>query len=350
MFRDVDISTHVVRLLFFGLVMGFLAVTLYGLQALIVPIGLTFLLTFALSPVVNFLEGLAIPRILAVTIVLLLFVGAVVTLFSFIIPPVLTEANKLFTKLAGMGDTLSNQLSDWKGRFLNWVPEGVAVPDLDVPSLLKLVFDPMRESASNLLGNMGNFITYLLVSPILLFLFLLQGDDMFRSVVGLVPNRYFELALLIVHRTREQIASYLRGLLIQITILALVLVPGFSMAGLSYGAVLGGLAALVNIIPYMGPIIGVTPAIIVAITVDGGNAPFLVLLTFGIAQAVDNMFTQPVVLARSVSVHPIIAILALITFQQWLGVIGMVVAIPAAGVLVMMISTLYKSLKAFKVI
>ena len=59
---------------------------------------------------------------------------------------------------------------------------------------------------------------------------------------------------------------------------------------------------------------------------------------------------QPVVLARSVSVHPVIAILALITFQQWLGVIGMVIAIPAAGVLVMMISTLYKSLKAFKVI
>ena len=75
-----------------------------------------------------------------------------------------------------------------------------------------------------------------------------------------------------------------------------------------------------------------------------------VLLAFGIAQAVDNMFTQPVVLARSVSVHPVIAILALITFQQWLGVIGMVIAIPAAGVLVMMISTLYKSLKAFKVI
>ncbi|MCB1140522.1 MAG: AI-2E family transporter [Leptospiraceae bacterium] len=350
MFRDFDISTHVVRLLFFGLVMGFLAVTLYGLQALIVPIGLSFLLTFALSPVVNFLEGLAIPRVLAVAIVLLVFIGAVVGLFSFIVPPALTEAKSLFTKLAGMGDALSAQIADWKGKFLNWIPEGVAVPDLDVPSLLKLVFAPMSESASNLLGNMGNFITYLLVSPILLFLFLLQGDDMFRSVVGLVPNRYFELALLIVHRTRAQIASYLRGILIQISILALILIPGFSMAGLSYGAVLGGLAALVNIIPYMGPIIGITPAIIVAVTVDGGNSVVFVLIAFGIAQAVDNMFTQPVVLARSVSVHPVIAILALITFQQWLGVIGMIIAIPAAGVLVMMISTLYKSLKAFKVI
>ncbi|MCB1304822.1 MAG: AI-2E family transporter [Leptospiraceae bacterium] len=350
MLRDTDISTHVVRLLFFGLVIGFLAVTLYGLQALVIPIGLSFLLTFALNPGVNFLEGLGIPRILSVVLVLLVFIGGVVGLFSFIIPPALEESANLFSKLANLGQTLTDLVAQWKGKFLNWIPAGVQAPELDIQSILNLVFSPLSQGAKNLLGNMSNFITYLLVSPILIFLFLLQGDEMFRSVIGLVPNRYFELALLIVHRTREQIAAYLRGMAIQIAILMVILIPGFSLAGLSYGAILGGLAAMVNIIPYMGPIIGLAPAIIVALTVDGGNVPVFVLIAFGIAQAVDNMFTQPVVLARSVSVHPVIAILALITFQQWLGVIGMIVAIPLAGILVMMISTLYKSLKAFKVI
>ena len=230
------------------------------------------------------------------------------------------------------------------------IPEQYQSISIDFKTLSSMVLKPIQEASKGLLQSIPNFITYLLVTPILLFLFLLQGDEIFRNVIGLVPNRYFELAVLIVHRTRGQIASYLKGILIQISILGLILIPGFSLAGLSYGAILGTVAALVNIIPYLGPIIGLTPAILVALIIDGGSVPLFVLLAFGIAQAVDNMFTQPVVLARSVSVHPVIAILALITFQQWLGVIGMVIAIPAAGVLVMMISTLYKSLKAFKVI
>ncbi|MBI40113.1 MAG: hypothetical protein CMF59_10965 [Leptospiraceae bacterium] len=350
MFKDTDISTHVVRLLFVSLVLGFLAVTFYGLQALIIPIGLSFLLTFALNPGVDFFQGLGIPRLLSVVLVLFLFIGALVLLFSVIIPPARDEAVKLMSQMEVLIETLPGKLNYYKEQLGIIIPEQYQSISIDFKTLSSMVLKPIQEASKGLLQSIPNFITYLLVTPILLFLFLLQGDEIFRNVIGLVPNRYFELALLIVHRTRGQISSYLKGILIQISILGLILIPGFSMAGLSYGAILGTVAALVNIIPYLGPIIGLTPAILVALILDGGSVPLFVLLTFGIAQAVDNMFTQPVVLARSVSVHPVIAILALITFQQWLGVIGMVIAIPAAGVLVMMISTLYKSLKAFKVI
>lgn len=350
MFQDTDISTHVVRVLFVSLVLGFLAVTFYGLQALIIPIGLSFLLTFALNPGVDFFQGLGIPRLLSVIIVLILFIGTLVLFFSVIIPPAREEAVKLISQMEVLVESLPGKLNYWKEQLGIIIPEQYQSVSIDFKTISSMVLKPIQEASKGLLSSIPNFITYSLVTPILLFLFLLQGDEIFRSVIGLVPNRYFELAVLIVHRTRGQIASYLKGILIQISILGLILIPGFSLAGLSYGAILGTVAALVNIIPYLGPIIGLTPAILVALILDGGSVPLFVLLTFGIAQAVDNMFTQPVVLARSVSVHPVIAILALITFQQWLGVIGMVIAIPAAGVLVMMISTLYKSLKAFKVI
>lgn len=350
MFKDTDISTHIVRLLFVSLVIGFLAVTFYGLQALIIPIGLSFLLTFALNPGVDFFQGLGIPRVLSVAIVLLLFIGGLILLFSVIIPPAREEAVKLISQLEVLLGTLPSKLDDWKDRLGIMIPEQYQSVSIDFKTISSMVLKPIQEASKGLLSSIPSFITYSLITPILVFLFLLQGDEIFRNVIGLVPNRYFELALLIVHRTRGQIASYLKGILIQISILGIILIPGFSLAGLSYGAILGTVAALVNIIPYLGPIIGLTPALLVALILDGGSVPLFVLLAFGIAQAVDNMFTQPVVLARSVSVHPVIAILALITFQQWLGVIGMVIAIPAAGVLVMMISTLYKSLKAFKVI
>ena len=197
---------------------------------------------------------------------------------------------------------------------------------------------------------LGSALTYLMITPIIAFLFLLQGDDIYKRILGMVPNRYFEMVLLVSHKMKSQITSYLRGLLVQWYILVFILSLGYYLIGLEYGPVIGLIAATVNIIPYLGPVLGLLPAVAVSLLDPTGALLLPVLLVFAVSQVVDNVFTQPVVLAGSMHLHPLIAILSLITAQELMGVVGLIVAIPLAGIVMGMIQTIYKYLKAFHII
>jgi predicted PurR-regulated permease PerM len=346
-YRKMDLATHTVRILFFTLVTVFLFSLLYGLKELAVPFSIAFLLWIFLNPAVDFFEGLGINRLLSVMIVLLLLVGSVYVVLLILIPPLFAEGQKFAAEISRLSEILPDLIQSARKRLEFILPDTYSNIKIDIPWLVNLVLGPVRDS--NLLASIPNLITYSIITPIVLFIFLLQGDEIFREVMALVPNRFFEMTLLITHQIRHGIVSYLKGLSVQILILASILLPGFWIIDLPYAPVLALFAAAVNVIPYAGPAIGAAPAVIVAL-LTGNGLTVPVLIVIAIAQAVDNAFTQPVILARSVDVHPIIAVLAVITFQQWMGFAGMVIAIPLAGIMVMTIQTMYRSLKSFGVI
>lgn len=345
-----DISTHLVRLFFFALIAGFLWINLYGIAMLAVPIGISFILAFALSPGVDFLEGLGMPRFISVILVLVIVIFAGYLLVALVVPFIAAEFESLMERSDAFRKMALDFLENLRNTLADYLPGtfDFDLETLNLDHIVGLVFEPVKDASFRFLSVLPGFVTYLLITPIILFLFLLQGHHIFHSLIAFVPNRYFELALLLVHRIQEQIASYLKGISLQILILTSILSTGYYLIGLPYGPVLGILAATVNIIPYLGPIIGLTPVLIVSLMTP--EVLPLALLVFAIAQLVDNVFTQPVVLARSVKIHPLIAIMALITFQSLLGVAGMIIAIPFTGILVATLRTMHKSLKAFGVI
>lgn len=342
-----DLATHGVRILFFGLVVIFLASLLYGLKELAIPFSIAFLLSIFLNPAVDFIEGLGINRMFSVIIVLVLLVVGIYVILALLIPPLITEAQKFVAELGQLADVLPGIIQSIRERLEFLLPESYRTVKFDIPWFVDLIIGPIKNS--NILSSIPNLITYSIITPIVLFLFLLQGDEIFRTVMALVPNRFFEMTLLITHQIRYGIISYLKGIAIQILILSCIFIPGLWLIDMPYAPILALFAATVNIIPYVGPAIGATPIIATALIAgDGLLLPALVVI--GIGQAVDNAFTQPVVLARSVDVHPIIAVLAVITFQQWMGFAGMVIALPLAGIMVMTIQTMYRSLKSFGII
>ncbi len=345
--KKMDLATHGVRILFFALVIVFLASLLYGLKELAVPFSIAFLLSIFLNPAVDFFEGLGINRVLSVMVVLLLLVGGVYVILALLIPPLTAEAQKFAAELGQLANILPDLIQSAREKLEFILPDTYRTIKIDIPWLVDLVLGPVKDS--NLLASIPNLITYSIITPIVLFIFLLQGDEIFRGVMALVPNRFFEMTLLITHQIRYGIVSYLKGLSIQIAILSCIFIPGFWIIDLPYAPVLALFAAAVNIIPYVGPAMGAAPVVAVALlTGNGLLLPSLIVI--GIGQGVDNAFTQPVVLARSVDVHPIVAVLAVITFQQWMGFVGMVIALPLAGIMVMTIQTMYRSLKSFGVI
>ena len=218
-------------------------------------------------------------------------------------------------------------------RIISYVTEKIKTVLKEIPGFLALL--------------LPDLIAILLFTPILTVIFILQGNEINRNLIGMFPNRYFEMVLLLFYNIKNQISAYLRGLFYQFSILTIVLGLGYTLVGVPGGIFLGFLGAAFNVIPYLGPLLGFIPVLIMAMS-QGLIVPALVV--FIVAQLIDNFFTQPVVLARSVQIHPLIAILALLSAGSLLGAWGLVIAIPMISILMVSIKIMSRSLKAFHVL
>jgi len=197
-------------------------------------------------------------------------------------------------------------------------------------------------------------ITWILVVPLLLFFFLLDGHRIKRTFVGFMPNRYFEMTLNIFQKTSEIVGSFIRAKMIESVVIGLCVYAGFLILGLvfdklNYALLLAMLVGLFNIIPYLGPVIGAVPVLLVAIvqyvlipqispevsTVYAQAATWAPLIAImGVllfAQAVDNIYLIPVILGGSVNVHPLAVLLSVLLGAKLLGITGMIISIPLAS-------------------
>ncbi|MBX7058262.1 MAG: AI-2E family transporter [Leptospirales bacterium] len=341
-------SSHLpVQIGFLALVAAFAAVMAAGAAALALPIAIAFLAALALNPAVDFLEGAGLPRMVSATVVFLAFLlvtGVAVYLGG---GALVDQIQELSANKEQLQQRTLLGLSNLRSALADTLPASVVQEHLDPQKNLERIESALGDMRPADLSFLGEAVTYIIITPMIAFILLLQGQVIYRSLLSLAPNRYFEMTLLLVNNIRRQIVAYIKGLGIQWLIMASIAAPGFMFVGLPYGPLVGVLVATTNIVPYIGPGMGAATALAVALMEPGGHLILPALAVVGVAQLVDNVFTQPVVLAGSVQVHPIIAILAVITMQQWFGMAGMVVAIPLASILVASIQIIYRQLKAF---
>ena len=346
---SLDLSARIVQLLFFAITIFFLFITLYGAKEVSVPIAIAFLITLMLNPFVDLLEGAGLPRILATVIVFLLFVLSLYFTVYNIVPLIQDQVRDIVSRWPDIQKKANVFFTDTNAMLAEKLPRFIRIERLRMDTITGFIEEWSKQQGQTMKENLGSIVTNLIITPIITFIFLLQGEEIYLRIIRIVPNRYFEMSLLVAHRVKKQITGYLRGLAVQLLINVSIFSVGFMWIGLDYGFTMGVVAGSLNFIPYAGPVIGIIPALIIALQ-QGGNVVMLVLVVFACAHLFDNVFTQPVILARSAELHPLIAILALITCERLFGVVGMIIAIPLAGILLVTIEVMYNSLKSFRII
>jgi predicted PurR-regulated permease PerM len=197
----------------------------------------------------------------------------------------------------------------------------------------------------------------------LIFIFLgFDNGQMRRYFIGLVPNRYFELSLTVLDMLDDAIGKYLRGTLLECSLVGLTLAIGLFLLGIPFPVALaiGVISGLANAIPFLGPAIGLVIALAYSLIAEsitplipGLNSQDLamyVVVLIGIAHVLDNVVYQPIVLGNAVNLHPLVVIVAIIGGSVLMGVWGMLLAIPTVVVLKTAIETLFKELKDYRII
>ncbi len=184
---------------------------------------------------------------------------------------------------------------------------------------------------SRVQGVLG-FAMNAVVVPFLAVFLLRDGPQIKRGLIRIVPNRYFEFSLEVLHKIDLRLGNYLRGIVVQNTIMSglaigvlwLLNVPSFILLGLLIG--------LTNFIPYFGPLIGGTVVVLVQLASTGSaQMAGLVLLGILAIQLLDEALVVPVVFGKAVNLHPLEVLLALWVAAQFFGLLGVVLAIPVAS-------------------
>ena len=202
----------------------------------------------------------------------------------------------------------------------------------------------------------GNIFTGILAVLFITFLLLMERNLFNTSLIRLIPNRYFEVSMFVLGKISILLSRYLRGLLIQMTCIFTIISSGLLLLGIDYAISISLFAAIANIIPFVGPLIGLIFGFIVTIpSIEVLNfttalVPFAKLIAvFLTAQIIDNIFLQPVIFSKSVKAHPLEIFTVIFCGAILLGAVGMIMAIPIYTILKVVVVELQRAYIRYKV-
>ena len=321
-------------------------------RILLWPVLIGFLIAFILDPVVDYFEARKINRVLVISIIFIIIVLAFVTAVICLLQPITTQIQKM------LGDTPAYiQLS--KGFFLGIVKTlAERFPTVDWIKIYNNIIFAAGKYSTDLLHSIPGFFTNIfgiaassIIIPFVTFFLLKDGSNIKKQVIGLVPNRYFEMTLTLFYKVHRQISSYIRGTLLDCSIVALLYAVGYSIIQVKYGILIGVIAGVANLIPYIGPWIAAGIPIISIVFDPGAEFPWWsVIVVVGIVQVIENNIIYPIVMGRSVKIHPLIIMLGLFVGGEVAGLFGMIMAVPVIAVLKVIAEVLYKGLKQYSIV
>lgn len=315
--------------LLFSLILTLLAMLAILLAPLLIPIIISFALYAILEPLSSYLERRGFSRSAASFTVLFLLV----LIASFAIALLMPQLSAQLTDLQQQLPQVWKTLLDFAQYSSQFIAQSIGV-SLEASNIMQPFFDHANEWGKTALVEGSNIIisfTILMVLVPIFTFFLIRDYRALRNrLLDMLPNSSFELGWLIYHRVAHQLQEYIRGIMIQSGIMSIMASIGFYFIGLDSPILLGLVAGVLNLIPYVGPLLAMVLPVLLAL----GHAPlelWLVGAAIGvilIAQIIDNVLVIPSVIANAVNLHPVIVIAGIIIFGNLFGFIGMVVAIP----------------------
>ncbi len=310
---------------------------LYQIQALILFIGLAIVLSLISRPFVHFLKRrLKFGNTIASISTLFVIIGTISLLMSIFIPVIVEQGKHIsridFDQVKQDLYELNVQASDYLGvdhfQLVEAIKHSAYVQNFNVeiiPSVLQAFF-----------GSIGSTIVGILSVLFILF-FLLKDETLIaRSVLTLSRTGDEEKFKRILTKTNELLSRYFIGLLLQITILVLFYSVLLLYLDVNDAIAVALICAFLNIVPYLGPLIGWVLMLLVIISnnlgadFSTGLLPLLLIASGGyaLAQLFDNLITQPVIFGRSVRSHPLEILMVILIGGFLFGILGMVLAVP----------------------
>ncbi len=223
------------------------------------------------------------------------------------------------------------------------IPESLASL-VDFESIFKQAGAFMFSLLSGFFSGLTAFLFQaVLIIPLMVYLFTKRGDSIRDRLYELAPAKFRKSVHIAIKKVASELSDFFSAKLLESFVIGGICCVGFFFSGLKGWLLLGAIAGFLNIIPYLGPLIGAVPAVIIALLQHPTIAVW-VLITIVIAQLVDNLYLVPFMISGKVKMEPLVSIILVIIGAQVLGVMGMIFAIPVYIVYKIILRETYRAL------
>ncbi|HOC05773.1 MAG TPA: AI-2E family transporter [Bacillota bacterium] len=302
------------------------------LLAVLGPLLIAITISYILNPLVLWLEQRRLSRTMAVILIFAVFFGMAFIFLARVLPLFADEANNLVRRLP-------QYLEQGQGLLTKFYS---AAHRLNLPlSIIQALEKSLDTLEARMLAALGRIpevtinaarglISFFLV--LVLSFYILRDFDMLKdSLYYIIPRKGKSRARKILHEVDSSLGRYLRGQLFLALAVGVLTYISLLVLGVEFSLLWGLFAGLTNTIPYFGPILGAVPAVLMALL----TSPTLAIKTvivFVIIQQVESNFISPYVLGKTLDLHPLVVLLALLAGGQFFGFWGLIAAVPAAAV------------------
>lgn len=320
----------------------FLVIILMGLTYLLAPILTPFLtgaiLAYLVNPLVNILMRLRIPRLAAVIIVFVLLFTILTLLVLLLIPLIESQidllAEAIPNMLAWIQSTLTPMVSGFFGTEelinINTIKATFAEHWAKAPGIASTFLNTIIHSGFVL----ATWLINLFLIPVVTFYLLCDWNRLIDNLHHLIPRKIEHKAVKLFKECDAVLSAFFRGQLLVMLSLGIIYGVGLTLVGLKIGLILGLVIGLISIVPYLGMVVGVTIATIAAYVQFGSiHNVLLIWLVFIIGQVVESTLLTPNLIGDRIGLHPVAVIFAVLTGGSLFGFFGVLLALPAAAVI-----------------
>lgn len=323
------------------------------LSTVVLPIILATIGYYLLRPILRLLEKAKIPRAWGILILFLATAG-IITLIIFLVLPFLKNQ---FHNLIEDFPTYFKQVTLNVDQFLRTsiFSSFYKSLDINIASLMDSAPNNIGKTITDAVGGIAvgitsfvsaltGFVLAIVTVPFILFYLLKDGEKLPALFIKMLPPRMRNDTKEILHQADHQISSYIQGQILVAICIGIMVSIGFFIIGMDYALLLGVLAMFTSVVPYLGPIIAITPAVIIAIV----TSPLMIVklaIVWTIVQLIDGKFISPQIMGKSLKIHPITIIFVLLTAGSLFGVPGVILGIPGFAVFKVFIKHFFKIYK-----
>ena len=312
-------------------------------SSIITPIIVAYVFYYMLNPLVNFFEK-KMSRFIGS--LLAIFVGIITVLIVIVgvVPIIVEQTQNLITALPRYIEVVKGYLEEYSDNaYLQVVVEYVN-NNLNVSKISEKLVSIATSVAQGVVSSISSTASVLVTMPFVLFFLLKDASHFNKFVISLLPKKLEKPVAETIDEIDDKVGSYIQGQMLVSLCIGVMLFIGYNIIGLHYAFSLATIAAFLSIVPYLGPVIAITPAMLVAASTSWVMVVKM-LVVWGIVQFLEGNIISPNIMGRSMNMHPLTVIFVILIGVNIAGVVGAILGIPVYSILKVLVGKLLLSIK-----
>ncbi len=356
------------RYIFIVVGIGIIIFLLWYFKSIVTYVLISAVLAIVGKPIVDFLKkihykNIRLPNALSALLTLIILWVLLLAFFRIFIPLVAHQASELSTiKPEVVIENLEgpiNKMESFLEKYNINSGDGKSMDQKLTEKFISILnFSVLSDFFSSIAGILGNIFIAAFSISFITFFFLKDTGLLYNAILLLVPDKYLEKTEHILLSIKKLLTRYFIGIVVQVTGIITLVSIGLTIVGINFtdALLIGLVVGLMNIIPYLGPIIGASLGIILGLATNL-DLPFYsellpllgyMAIVFIIVQVIDNVVFQPLIYSSSVNAHPMEIFIVIMMAASLFGITGMILAIPSYTIIRVIAKEFFNNLKVVK--